>query len=152
MARPLPGHPARPSPSAPAWLLPGPRQPSLHCRSHVAADPASWAGTCVATCSPSWRLHHRATSAAFLPTWHRMHRWPGRMSKQGRAATDGTGLAPIPDKAKGHLSLALNALCPVIPAISSRCCSTFHLLCATVAAPFANKRRPMVHWRGIRLF
>ena len=66
--------------------------------------------------------------------------------------TDGTGLAPVPDKVKGHLSFALNALCPVIPAISSRRCSTFHLLCATVAAPFAYKRRPMAHWRRIRLF
>ena len=66
--------------------------------------------------------------------------------------TDGTGLAPVPDKVKGHLSLALNASCRVILAINSQCCSTFHLLCATVAAPFAYKRRPMAHWRGIRLF
>ena len=66
--------------------------------------------------------------------------------------TDGTGLALVPNKAKGHLSLALNAPCPVILAINSQCCSTFHLLCATVAAPFAYKRRPMAHREGIRLF
>ena len=65
---------------------------------------------------------------------------------------DRTGLAPIPDKLKGHLSLALNALRPIIPAISSQRCSTFHLLCATMAAPFAYKRRPMAHREGIRLF
>ena len=41
---------------------------------------------------------------------------------------DGTGLAPVPDKVKGHLSLALNAFCPVILTISSQCCSAFHLL------------------------
>ena len=55
-------------------------QVSCRCK-HAAADPTSWAGTCVATCSPSWRLHHRATSATCLPTWHRMHRWPGRVSR-----------------------------------------------------------------------
>ena len=35
-----------------------------------------------------------------LPTWRRMHRWPGRVSKRGGAATDGTGLAPVPDKVR----------------------------------------------------
>ena len=80
--------------------------------SHAAASPTSWAGTCVATCSSqansahtcvvacrsSWRLHHRATSAACLPTWHRMHRWPGHVLEQGGAATDGTGLVTAPIK------------------------------------------------------
>ena len=65
---------------------------------------------------------------------------------------DGTGLAPVPDKAGGHLSYALKAFCPVIHAISSGHCTPFHLLCATVAAPFAYKRRPMAYWRRIRLF
>ena len=55
-----------------------------------------------------------------LPTWHRTHRWPGRLSKRGGAATDGMGLAPVLNKAKGHLSLALNVSCHVTPAISSR--------------------------------
>ena len=64
----------------------------------------------------------------------------------------GPGLAPVPNKAMGHLSRALNASCPVIPAIISRHCSTFHVLCATVAAPFVYKRRPMAHGGGIRLF
>ena len=44
-----------------------------------------------------------------LETYH----CPGRVSKQGEAATDGTGLVPVPNKAKGHLSYALNASCPV---------------------------------------
>ena len=93
----------------------------------------SWAGTCVATCSfqansagacvaacrSSLRPYHRATSAACLPTWRRTHRWPGRVSKRGGAATNETGLAPVPDKARGHLSYALNVPCPVIRAISS---------------------------------
>ena len=65
---------------------------------------------------------------------------------------DGTGLTPVPDKARGHLSYALNASCPVIRAISSGHCTPFHLLCATVAAPFDYKRRPMAYWRRIRLF
>ena len=38
-ARPLPGHPARPSSRTPAVPLPGPHQPSLHRRSHAAASP-----------------------------------------------------------------------------------------------------------------
>ena len=149
--RPLPGHPARPSRSTPVGPPPGPHKPS-HCRrSHAAADPTSWAGTCVATCNPLWRLHHCTTSAACLPTWHRMHRWPGRVSKQRGAATDGTGLTPVPDKAGAHLSYALNVSCPVIRAISSGHYAPFHLLCATVAAPFAYKRRTMAHKGGIRL-
>ena len=45
--------------------------------------------------------HHCATLAACLPTWHRMHRWPGRVSKQGGAVTDGTGLTPSPIKRRG---------------------------------------------------
>ena len=66
--------------------------------------------------------------------------------------TDGTGLAPVPNKARGHLSYALNASCPVTRAISSGHCTPFHLLCATVAAPSDYKRRPMAYWRRIRLF
>ena len=65
---------------------------------------------------------------------------------------DGTGLVPVPDKAKGHISYALNAPCPVTRAISSQHCIPFHLLCATVAAPFDYKRRPMAYWRRIRPF
>ena len=65
---------------------------------------------------------------------------------------DGTSLAPVPDKVKGHLSHALNASCSVIRVVSSRHYRPFHLLCATVAAPFAYKRRPMAHWKRIRLF
>ena len=65
---------------------------------------------------------------------------------------DRTGLAPVPDKVEGHLSLAFNAPYLVIRAISSCYCITFHLLCATVAAPFDYKRRPMAYWRRIRLF
>ena len=118
----------------------------------TSSSQANSTSACVAACRSSWRLHHRATSAACLPTWRRMHRWPGRVSKRGGAATDGTGLAPVPNKARGHLSYALNASCPVIRAISSGHCTPFHLLCATVAAPFDYKRRPMAYWRGIRLF
>ena len=55
--------------------------------------------------------YHCATSAACLPTWRCMHHWPGRVSKQGEVAADGTGLVPVPNKARGHLSDALNASC-----------------------------------------
>ena len=154
-ARPLSGHPARPSPRTPAGPPPGPRQPSFHHNSHAAASPTSWAGNCVASCSSqansssacvaacksSCRLH-RATSAACLPTWHRTHHWPRRVSKRGGAAMDGTGLAPAPDKAEGHLSYALKTSCPIIRAISSGHCAPFHLLCATVAAPSTIKGGP----------
>ena len=58
---------------------------------------------------------------------------------------DGMGLVPVLDKAKGHLRDALNASYPEIRATSSQYCRPFHLLCATVAAPFAYKRRPMAH-------
>ena len=66
--------------------------------------------------------------------------------------TDGMGLAPVPNKVKGHLSHALNGSCPVIQAISSQHYKPFHLLCATVAAPSDYKRRPMAYRRRIRLF
>ena len=65
---------------------------------------------------------------------------------------DGTVLSPVPDKARGHLSGALNASCPVIRAIRSQYWTPVHLLPATVAAPFDYKRRPMAYWRRIRLF
>ena len=65
---------------------------------------------------------------------------------------DGTGPTPVPDKARGHLSSALNVSCPVIRAISSQYCTPFHLLYATVAAPFDYKRRPMAYWKRIKLF
>ena len=56
---------------------------------------------------------------------------------------DGTGLAPVPDKARGHLSGALNATCPVIQAISSQYCTPFHLLCATVATTTSHHSKPV---------
>ena len=65
---------------------------------------------------------------------------------------DGTGLDPVPDKAKGHISDALNVSCPVIPNDKLAHCTPFHLLCATVATPFAYKRRPEAYWRGIQIF
>ena len=76
----------------------------------------------------------------------------GRVSKQGEAATNGMGLVPVPNKAKGHLSDALIAPCPVIRGITSCHCRPFHLLCATVATPFSYKRRPEATRRWIRLF
>ena len=41
--------PARPFRRTPAGPQPDPHLPRLHCRSHIAASPTSWAGTCVAT-------------------------------------------------------------------------------------------------------
>ena len=99
-ARPLSGHPARPSPSAPARPLPGPHQPSSYRRSCAAANPTSWAGTCVAACRPSWRLHHRATSTAYLPTWRCMRCWPGHVLKPGGRQRTGRASPPSPDKVK----------------------------------------------------
>ena len=76
-----------------------------------------------------------------------------RARVKARRSGDGRdGPRPIPNKARGHLSYTLNASCLVIRAISSEHCTPFHLLCATVAAPFDYKRRPMAYWRGSRLF
>ena len=60
--------------------------------------------------------HHCATSAACLPTWHR---WPGRVSTRKGAATDETGLSPVPDKARTPKQDALNAPCHVMRGITS---------------------------------
>ena len=46
-----------------------------------------------------------------------------------------------PDKASGHLSSAFNALCPVMTGDKLVYCIPFHLLCATVTAPFDYKMR-----------
>ena len=66
--------------------------------------------------------------------------------------TVGPGLVPVPDKANGHLSSAFNALCPVMPGDKLAHCRPFHLLCATVATPFAYKRRLEATRRRIRNF
>ena len=47
--------PVRPLPRTPVGPPLGPHQSNLHRRSHAAADPTSWAGTCVAVCRSSWR-------------------------------------------------------------------------------------------------
>ena len=51
----LAGAPARLLPRTSAGPPPGPRRLNLHRRLHAAADPTSWAGTCVAACRSSWR-------------------------------------------------------------------------------------------------
>ena len=81
-----------------------------------------------------------------------MPRWPRRVSEQGEAITDGTGLTAIPDKARGHLSSAFNAFCPVMSGDKLDYCTTFHLLCATVAAPLTIKGGPRRTERGFELF
>ena len=84
--------------------------------------------------------------------WCCMPRWPGRVSERGGAATDGTGLVAIPNKATGHLRGAFNAPCPVMTGDKLRHCIPFHLLCATVATPFAYKRRPKAPREGFGSF
>ena len=42
--------------------------------------------------------------------------------------------------------------CPVMTSDKLVHCIPFHLLCATVAAPFVYKRRPEMYWRRIRIF
>ena len=71
-----------------------------------------------------------------------MPRWPGRVSEQGGAATDGMGLVTAPDKASGHLSSAFNVFCPVMTGDKLVHSIPFHLLCATLAALLTIKRRP----------
>ena len=95
--------------------------------------------------------HHCATSAACLPTWHRGHRWPGRVSTQEGAATDETGLSPVPNKARTPKQDALNAPCHVMRGITSHHCFLFHLL-VLLWQPLSYKRRPKATRRRIRLF
>ena len=73
-------------------------------------------------------------------------------ARGGEAVTDGMGLVLVPNKANGHLCSIFNALCPVMPCDKLAHCRPFHLLCATVVAPFDYKRRPIAYWRRIRLF
>ena len=79
--------------------------------------------------APAWRqvdlrgdppLRHSATC---LPTWHHEHRWPGRVSTRKGAATDETGLSPVPDKARAPKQDALNAPCHVMRGINSYHCA-----------------------------
>ena len=58
----------------------------------------------------------------------------------------------VPDKARGHLSDALNAPCPVIRGITSCHCRPLHLLCATVATPFPIKGGPRRRGEGFGSF
>src|SRR3954468_8376834 len=76
----LAGVPARPLPRTPVGPPSGPHRSHLHRRSHAAANPTNWAGTCVAAHSLFVKTHRCATSAACLPTWHHEHSWPGRVS------------------------------------------------------------------------
>ena len=81
-----------------------------------------------------------------------MPRWPGCVSDQGKAATDGTGFVAVPDKARGHLSSVFNAFYPVMSGDKLDYCTTFHLLCATVAAPLTIKGGPRRTVRGFEHF
>src|SRR3954465_11612551 len=85
--------------------------------------------------------HHCATSAACLPTWHHKRRWPGRVSTQEGAATDGTGLSPVPDKARTPKQGALNAPCHVMRGINLHYC-TLSTSCVPLWQPLSYKRRP----------
>ena len=66
-----------------------------------------------------------------LPAYMALHASLAEACVEARRSGDGRdGPRSIPDKAKGHLSDALNTSCPVIRAISSQHCRPFHLLCA----------------------
>ena len=87
-------------------------QASTAVRMQLPAQPAGRAPACQHAASkptqhtPAWRHADlredptTATSAACLPTWRRMRRWPGRVSKQGGATTDGMGRASPPSPIK----------------------------------------------------
>ena len=130
--------PAQPAGRAPAWQ-------------HAAPRPTHQA--------PAWRhadLRGGSTTAPpQLPAClHGTARITGRGACRSEEERRRTGRAspPSPVKLGGHLSGALNVSCPVIRAISSQYCTPFHLMYATMAAPFDYKRRPMAYWRRIRLF
>ena len=95
--------------------------------------------------------HHCATSAAYLPTWHHGCRSPGRVSTREGAATDETGLSPVPDKARTPGQDALNAPCHVMRGITSHHC-TLSTSCVPLWHPLSYKRRPEATRRRIRLF
>ena len=50
------------------------------------------------------------------------------MSEQGDAVTDGTGFVTVPDKARGHLSSAFNAFCPMMSGDKLDHCTNLNLL------------------------
>ena len=104
--------PARSLPRASVGPLPGPHQPR-HChRSHAAASPTSWAGTCMATCSfqaksastcvaacrSSRRPYHHATSAACLPTWRCMLAGLGACRSEAQQQRMGRASFASPEK------------------------------------------------------
>src|SRR3954468_23151757 len=101
----LAGAPERPLPRTPVGPPSGPHQLHLHHRSHAAADPTSWAGTCVAAYRSLWRpttappqllacLHGTTSTAGQGACQH----------KRERRRT-GQGSPPSPIK-QGHLSEA----------------------------------------------
>ncbi len=65
---------------------------------------------------------------------------------------NGTSFLAVPDKVRGHVGSALNAFVLRCPAIGLYTVQTFHLLCATVAAPLTIKEGMWRTERGFGFF
>ena len=119
----LAGAPAKPLPRTPVGPPSGPRQSILHHYSHAAADPTSWAGTCVAVCGSLWRP---TTAPPQLPAClHGTAGAPGqgacRHERERRRTRQGSPPSPIKARTPGQD--ALNAPCHVMRGITSHHCT-----------------------------
>src|SRR4051812_38890046 len=143
----LAGAAARPLPRTPAGPPSDQRQSRLHRRSHAAADPTSWAGTCMAACRSSWRP---TAAPPQLPA--RLHGITGtagqgacRHGRERRRTRQGS---PPPPIKQGHLSKAIKCALSCNARDNLASLYPFHVLCATVAAPFPIKGGPRRPGRG----
>ena len=77
-----------------------------------------------------------------------MVRWPRRVLGPNGVATDGTGLVTVPDKARGHLSSAFNALCPVMTGDKLVLCTYLCTSCVPLWRPLLTIKGGLRHTGG----
>ena len=158
----LAGAPARPLPKTSAGPQPGPHLPKLRRRSHAAASPPTrrtraWrrAASRPTQQAPAWWHADLREDFATAPTQQpASQRGTTRLvgsdtcrgqSRPAEAATAGTSFLTVLDKARRACRQRIKCVCPMVPGDRLDYCTTFHLLCATVAAPFDYKRTPAAY-------
>ena len=129
---------AQPAGQAPAWRRVAStqtQQAPAWCHADLCEDPA--------TARAQKPASQRGTTCLISLDARRSE---ARRRQLGRASL------PSPTKQGGRIGNALNAFYAMMSGIDLYTVDTFHLMCASVAAPFDYKSRPMAYWRGIRLF